>query len=117
VRLLLDECVGGRLLRDSLAASGHDTLLSLDALGGGADDMELLAFALQDDRAILTYNTSDFVVLADETPRHAGIILVFHGDQAEDVTTPEIVRALGNVAASHPDGLWGSTIVLNAYLA
>jgi predicted nuclease of predicted toxin-antitoxin system len=58
MRLLLDECAGDRNLRDALIAHGHrmghDVLRSVNALGGGADDPAVLAFACGDNRVVVT---------------------------------------------------------------
>lgn len=115
MQFLLDECLGGRRLRDALAAAGHDSLLSLDALGAGVDDAALLEFGYAHDRVVITANNADFVALTEETVRHAGVILIGQGDGSGELTTPDIVKAVTNVTKAHRDGIAGSTIVLDDY--
>jgi predicted nuclease of predicted toxin-antitoxin system len=62
---------------ESLRRLGHDVLTSLEA--GTANqripDLQVLAFAAQASRAVLTHNRLDFKRLHRRTPRHAGIII------------------------------------------
>lgn len=56
---------------------GHDVLTVLEA--GRADqtipDDEVLSFAVQQDRAVLTMNRRHFIRLHSQQPQHAGIIV------------------------------------------
>ena len=61
----------------ALRELGHDVLTSLDA---GKDnetipDDELLQFAIEHERAVLTYNRHDFIRLHRLNPAHAGVIV------------------------------------------
>lgn len=56
MRLLLDECIGDRTLRDALLAVGHDVVRTVDELGGGVDDLAVFAFACGHQRIIATYS-------------------------------------------------------------
>jgi hypothetical protein len=62
-----------KLLRDI----DHDILIVQEA--GKANqripDEEVLAFAISDNRAVLTINRSDFIRLHNSQPNHAGIIV------------------------------------------
>lgn len=78
IRLLLDEDVRP-LLAEVLQSHGYD-VVAVGPLGmGGTPDPALLTWAVQQKRAILTHNTSDFVPLAGEYARngwdHYGIIV------------------------------------------
>ena len=61
---------------DLLAQKGHDTLNVRDA--GQANqrtpDAEVLAFATEDDRAVVTFDRRDYFQLHQANPAHAGII-------------------------------------------
>jgi len=113
--LLLDECAGDHSLREALSAAGHDVVLALEALGAGADDADLLAYACEHGRAIVTTNGLDFGALCAEAPNHPGLILIVRDDEQNDLKTPDIVRALARVGSAHGAGIAGKTIVLNAY--
>jgi predicted nuclease of predicted toxin-antitoxin system len=115
MRLLLDECVGDRRLRDALATAGHDVVRSVDAVGGGADDPTVFAFARQERRAVMTYNNADFIALAEQQPEHAGMLLIYQTNKANNMTTADIVRALANVEQTHTGGIAGQMVVLNQY--
>ena len=60
-----------------LRTFGHDVLTVQEA--GNANqkipDEEVLAFAISNDRAVLTFNRRDFVRLHNLIPDHAGIII------------------------------------------
>ena len=115
MRLLLDECAGDRYLRDALIARGHDVLRSVDVLGGGADDPAVFAFACGDDRVIVTFNNADFVHIATGQGTHPGILLIYQDNRPSDMAAVQIVNALANVVAAHPNGISGELVVLNQY--
>jgi predicted nuclease of predicted toxin-antitoxin system len=115
MRLLLDECAGGRYLRDSLIAAGHDVLRTVDVLGGGADDPAVFAFACHNDRTVMTFNGADFVRLGAGAITHPGVLLIYQDNRPSDMTAVEIVKALSNVIAVRPNGISGELIVLNQY--
>jgi predicted nuclease of predicted toxin-antitoxin system len=62
---------------EALRALGHDVLTSREA--GNANqripDQDVLAFAAQNQRAVLTINRDDFIRLHRLNPNHAGIIV------------------------------------------
>lgn len=62
-----------KLLREM----GHDVLTVQDAKQAGKKipDDEVLSFATEDDRAVLTLNRKDFIKLHYSTPNHRGIIV------------------------------------------
>lgn len=53
MRLLLDECAGGRQLAKKLEAAGHDVA-----------------------RVVLTFNNRDFDAIGKANPNHAGLVRV-----------------------------------------
>lgn len=69
-----------------LREMGHDVLTSYEAKRANLSipDNEVLAFASQKGRTVLTINRRDFKMLHKKTPSHAGIIVCtqdtdFHG--------------------------------------
>ncbi len=79
-RLLLDEMLGGAIA-DQLRSRGHDVVAVVDdpAMTGLSDD-EVLAAAVLAERAVVTANIRDFIVL-DQRYRavgrsHPGLVLV-----------------------------------------
>lgn len=79
MRIYLDESVS-IALAVVLRQHGVDCLTARDMGHLGADDESQLMFAAQQDRAILTHDTKDFLRLASiwtaADRRHAGILLV-----------------------------------------
>ncbi|GAB4439263.1 MAG: DUF5615 family PIN-like protein [Anaerolineae bacterium] len=61
----------------ALRILGHDVLTVQEAgnAGQGISDEEVLAFAIQSNRAVLTINRRDFIRLHSTYPDHAGIIV------------------------------------------
>lgn len=66
-----------RQVVEGLRLLGHDVLTVTEAgnAGRGIPDAEVLAFAVQNDRAVLTLNRWDFVQLHGRLPDHEGIIV------------------------------------------
>jgi hypothetical protein len=62
---------------ETLRRLGHDVLTSLEAgnAGRAVPDAEVLRFAVEDGRALLTLNRRHFIRLHDMTPNHAGIVV------------------------------------------
>lgn len=78
IKLLLDEHIWVGLA-DILVQRGFDVIHIITIEQRGIDDESVLALATQQDRAVFTNNTRDFVPLArlwyDHGRKHAGIIL------------------------------------------
>jgi predicted nuclease of predicted toxin-antitoxin system len=66
-----------RIVSQLLRNMGHDVLTVQEAGNAnlGIPDEEVLAFAVTNDRAIVTINRFDFVRLHQLDPNHAGIIV------------------------------------------
>jgi predicted nuclease of predicted toxin-antitoxin system len=62
---------------EALRRLGHDVLTTQDAgkANAGIPDEEVLRFATQNGRAVLTHNRHDFIRLHRQTADHAGIIV------------------------------------------
>jgi hypothetical protein len=61
----------------ALRALGHDVLTVQEAGKGNQriPDDEVLAFATEQDRAVLTLNRADFIQLHKQSSNHAGIVV------------------------------------------
>ena len=62
---------------DTLRRLGYDVLTTLDAgkAGRAISDEEVLTFAIDENRIVLTFNRRHFIRLHHEQPNHAGIIV------------------------------------------
>jgi predicted nuclease of predicted toxin-antitoxin system len=62
---------------EALRAHGHDVLTTHDAgrSNEGIPDEEVLRFAIEAGRAVITHNRQDFIRLHRNNPAHAGIIV------------------------------------------
>lgn len=58
-----------------LRSLGHDVLTVQEAGKSGNSDPEVFAFAIADNRAVLTENCRDFVKLHKSQPNHAGLLI------------------------------------------
>ncbi len=67
-----------RLVSELLRTMGHDVLTVQEAGNAnlGIPDNEVLAFAVSNNRAVMTLNRQDFVQLHRLNPNHAGIIII-----------------------------------------
>ena len=114
-RLLVDEDSQAVVLVALLVAAGHDVMKVSEAGLAAADDEVVLAFARSDDRVLVTRNARDFRALHDLDCNHAGILVVFRGnDSSKNMSYTDIARAISSVEA---DGLEvaGQFVALNAW--
>ena len=104
MKFLLDVCVSSRSLQAFLVGLGHDTLSAL-AIDPRASDEQLLAFALQDDRVLVTED-KDFgeLVFVRKLP-HGPIVRVV------ELTVNEQVRAVDELLEQHAAALVGGVVV------
>lgn len=67
-----------RVVSELLRMIGHDVLTVQEAGNAnlGISDDEVLAFAVNNNRAVMTLNRQDFVQLHKSNPNHAGIIII-----------------------------------------
>ena len=104
MKFLLDVCVSSRSLQAFLVGLGHDTLSAL-AIDPRASDEQLLAFALQDDRVLVTED-KDFgeLVFVRKLPHGPIVRLV-------ELTVNEQVRAVDELLEQHAAALVGGVVV------
>jgi predicted nuclease of predicted toxin-antitoxin system len=105
MRIFLDEDVASALLTQLLRRAGHDVLLRADLGLGGEPDAVVLRTAIREDRVLLSRNHRDFenlhVLVFEAQGRHSGILVErFDDDPKHNVTSKEIVRAIGDIEAS-----------------
>jgi uncharacterized protein with PIN domain len=65
---------------------GHDVLTTQDAgrAGLGIPDEEVMAFAVEEQRILVTINRKDFIQIHKKTPIHAGIIICTENRNREE---------------------------------
>jgi hypothetical protein len=105
LRLLLDEMYP-RLIARELRARGHDAVSVHDAPGSGTADGDVLDFAREHGRAIVTENVRDYRPLAEALlaggARHSG--LVFTTERRWPRSDPgPLIAALDQLLTSTPD--------------
>ena len=72
---------------EGLRALGHDVLTVQDAGNAGIDDDAVqLQIAIEQDRAIVTFNRWDFVWLHRQSKNHKGIIACTRDNNIESLT-------------------------------
>lgn len=83
----------------ALRLLGHDVLTVQEAGNGNQKipDEDVLAFAIVQDRAVLTLNRSDFIRLHKQSSDHAGIIVCSENTNFERLAE-KIHQAIYNVA-------------------
>jgi hypothetical protein len=100
-RLYLDEHISSPRLARQLQKYGFDVTSTLDAGMGEASDEEQLAYAVANQRAIVTFNHKHFAVLhtwyLEESNEHWGI--VFSTEESIDVLRRRLLRLLNAVSA------------------
>jgi predicted nuclease of predicted toxin-antitoxin system len=102
VRILIDENMSSRRLAGRLQSTGQDVVLATDVGLGSIADARVLAWAVAQDRAVLTRDHEDFAALHDLVMavggHHAGILVVrFDNDPRHNLTERDMSTALGNL--------------------
>ena len=92
-----------QILRDF----GHDVLTVQEAEKTGDSDAEVLAFAVNENRAVLTQNRRHFIRLHLEKPNHDGIIVC-----TEDRDLKSLAQRI-NEAVSQQESLTNKLIRVN----
>ncbi len=93
-----------RQVVQNLRSLGHDVLTVQEAGNTGLPDEDVLAFAISENRVVLTVNRRDFFRLHKLEPGHSGIIACTRDD--------DIARLTANIndAISNADILMGKVI-------
>ena len=105
MRLYLDDDSASMLLLGLLRQAGHDVCVPADAALVGGLDAAHLAWAIQENRVVLSRNDSDFRALHDlvmiAQGHHSGILAVrFDNDPRKDMRPAAVVRAIGRLIAA-----------------
>jgi hypothetical protein len=67
----------------------------------GYSDSEVLDYAMQNARVLLTQNCRDFKALHEIKPSHSGILAIYKdGDYSKNMSRKDIVRAIANLEAA-----------------
>ena len=85
-----------------LRALGHDVVTVQEAGKRGGTDDQVLAYATQDGRAVLTHDRRDFERLHRHDPNHAGIVSCTLDDAVALAARIDVaVVAAGGLAGKH----------------
>ncbi len=100
-RLLIDADSQNKLLVKALRESGHDVLTANEAHLRNALDPEIFAYAIQDNRIILTRNCKDFELLHQQNYLHPGIFACYqYADTSKNMSRRDIVKAIDNIESA-----------------
>jgi hypothetical protein len=112
VRLYLDEDVASRELTARLIAAGHEILPPLR----GEPDARCWRHAQEQRATVLTLNAVDFARLAESTPDHHGLLLVYReNDPTQDLRAEAIVRAVARIGEIYPSGIVSTILAVNQF--
>lgn len=101
LRILVDEDSQAKLLVKKLRLAGLDVISAQDSGLNGQLNPEILAFAIEQNRVVLTRNGADFRELHLRVMIHPGIFIVHgHPDPAKTLSYEAIVISIGNLEAS-----------------
>ncbi|MEX0270220.1 DUF5615 family PIN-like protein [Leptolyngbyaceae cyanobacterium UHCC 1019] len=95
LRLLLDEDSQAKYLLNLLRLAGHDVITVNEAGLEGQVDSEVLNYAIQDRRSLLTRNCNDFRELHEINPNHSGVLAVYQdADLAKNMSYQAIAPVI-----------------------
>jgi predicted nuclease of predicted toxin-antitoxin system len=112
---LLDEDSQAKQLVTLLRGARHDVLTINEANMAGSSDSDVLAYAQQQNRTLLTRNCNDFYELHQSISQHPGILAIYQdADPRKNMSYQAIVKAVANLQATGID-LANQFIVLNRW--
>jgi predicted nuclease of predicted toxin-antitoxin system len=112
LKLCVDEDLASKELMARLEKAGHQ----VSALEPGASDGALWAQAQRQQEVVVTRNAVDFARLAEGTPEHHGLLLVYaENDRTRDMRIADIADAIGKVETTYPSGIAGQVFALNPF--
>jgi predicted nuclease of predicted toxin-antitoxin system len=101
LRLLIDEDSQAKRLVNLLKNAGHDVITVNETGLSGKFNDEVLDYARQNERIILTRNYDDFQELHEANPVHPGIFVVYQdANPSKDMSHQTIVKAIANLEVS-----------------
>ncbi len=100
MRLLLDENVGSANWARCLIQQGHDVVRAVDVGLQGLDDSDILEYARQQSRAIVTRDKAkddpdDLIALWNELPKPRPLVLLIYPGTI--ITAQDLVQAINNL--------------------
>ncbi|NEO82813.1 MAG: hypothetical protein F6J87_00910 [Spirulina sp. SIO3F2] len=99
--LLIDEDSQAKYLVNLLRAAGHDVVTANEVEIMGLPDEEVLNYARQQNRVVLTRNCGDFLALHQVNPKHPGILAIYQESNPErNMGYRDVVRAIENLQAA-----------------
>lgn len=112
MRLLVDEDIASHELMARLKKAGHH----VEVRKKGAVDAAVWRYAWERGLAMLTANPPDFEMLAEKTPDHHGLLVVY-GERSplKQMRAAEIAAAIEFVREVHGDDVAGLRFVLNEW--
>jgi predicted nuclease of predicted toxin-antitoxin system len=101
LQLLLDEDSQAKYLVNLLRAVGHDVTTVSEVGLGGRPDANVLDYARQQAKVLLTRNCDYFEELHRAKPTHPGILVVYQNpDSSKNMSYQSIVAAISNLEAA-----------------
>ena len=100
MRLLLDENASDRTFVAQLRNAGHAVETTVSALGPGAPDKAIAAFAVETRRVLVTRDCDDFRIIYAQLPEHPGLILVY-GAAGKAAATTALTAAVANITKTY----------------
>ena len=105
LKLYLDDCANSDLLAQLLAQAGHAVVRPADVGLTGEDDAVHLSHAVHHRLIVVTKDPDDFHELHLQNPNHHGIFGIYQdNDVARDMSSADVVIAIGRIEAVVPSG-------------
>lgn len=112
MRILVDENLESADLLSRLRRAGHH----VETVRKGSIDPEIWRYARSHRLAVLTANARDFLSLAEDEPRHDGLLLVYgERDPHQRMDASAIAAAVERVRVAHGDAVERRIVVVNEW--
>lgn len=113
VKLLIDEDLSPSAARHLRETHGVDAVHLRDRGRLGLTDGQVLTYAYEEDRVLVTANVADFEQLARAVGTHPGIVLIEEGDLKRDEQVRTIARVV-NYLLGIPGDLVNRAVYVSA---